>query len=64
VINGLIRIVSVIVDPICGCLQTLIYAGQQMADDRQLMEYHVPPVCHQTPAQRLASFSKFAFDAV
>lgn len=25
-------------------MQTLIYAGQHMADDRQLMEYHVPPV--------------------
>lgn len=25
-------------------LQTLIFAGQQMKDDRQLKEYHVPPV--------------------
>jgi hypothetical protein len=24
----------------------LIYAGQVMADSRQLQEYHVPPGCH------------------
>lgn len=27
-------------------MQTLIYAGQHMTDNRQLMEYHVPPVSH------------------
>ncbi len=29
---------------LASSVQTLIYAGQHMADNRQLMEYQVPPV--------------------